>query len=151
VPAARSDEDEIHRLIARFANAFDLKAWDTLEGCLAESVHTDYADLRGTPPETMSRRRFVELRRAALEPLRTHHLGGNHEITVDGDRAECRASMIIWRRDGAGRVFNTHCLYRFGLARAAEGWRIASIAQTVLWSDGDAAVHGGARPGGRPA
>src|SRR5881296_225987 len=79
------DEAEIRRLIGRFANAFDLKAWDALEACLTESLATDYSDLRGTPPEVMARRCFVEMRRAALERLQTHHLLGNYEITVDGD------------------------------------------------------------------
>jgi len=70
------DEGEIRRLIARFANAFDLKAWDALEACLADSLATDYSDLRGTAPEVMSRQRFVETRRTALDQLQTHHLSG---------------------------------------------------------------------------
>jgi len=84
------DEVEIRRLIARFANAFDLKAWDALEACLAESLATDYSDLRGTPPEVVARQRFVETRRTALGHLQTHHLSGNYEITVDGGRGRCR-------------------------------------------------------------
>jgi len=137
------DESAIRTLIARFANAFDLKAWDALDACLAESLHTDYSDLRGTPPETVSRRQFVELRRAALDHLATHHLSGNYDGAVDGDHARCRAAMMIWRRDDGGRVLNTHCLYDFELSRSAAGWRISSITQRVLWSDGDWAIHSG--------
>jgi len=137
------DESAIRTLIARFANAFDLKAWDALDACLTESLHTDYSDLRGTPPETVSRQRFVELRRAALDHLATHHLSGNYDVAVEGDRARCRASMMIWRRDDGGRVLNTHCLYDFELSRSAAGWRISSITQRVLWSDGDWAIHSG--------
>jgi hypothetical protein len=87
------DEREIGRLIGRFANALDLKAWDIVRDCLTESLHTDYSDLRGTPPATLSRDRFVELRRTALERLKTHHLAGNHEITLRGDHAQCRATV----------------------------------------------------------
>ena len=140
---AVSDEVEIRRLIARFANAFDLKAWDALEACLAESLATDYSDLRGTPPEVVARERFVEMRRVALDHLQTHHLSGNYEITVDGGLGRCRASMMIWRRDAEGRVLNTHCLYDFDVARSSVGWRISSITQRVLWSDGDWAIHSG--------
>ena len=39
------DEREIGRLIGRFANSLDLKAWDALADC---------PDLRGTPPATLS-------------------------------------------------------------------------------------------------
>ena len=59
------DEGQIRQLIARFANSFDLKAWDALRECLAESV---------------------ELRRRALDSLKTHHLAGYPEITVEGAR-----------------------------------------------------------------
>ena len=137
------DEWAIRRLIGRFANSFDLKVWDALADCLAESLHTDYSDLRGSPPETLSRHEFVERRRTALERLQTHHLSGNHEITVEGDRGRCRASMVIWRRSDDGRVLNTHCLYDFEVSRSATGWRISSIVQKVLWSDGDATIHPG--------
>ena len=51
--------------------------------------------------------------------------------------------MMIWRRDEGGRVLNTHCLYDFELSRSAAGWRISSITQRVLWSDGDWAIHSG--------
>jgi len=117
--------------------------WDALDACLAESLHTDYSDLRGSPPETVSSRRFVELRRTALDHLATHHLSGNYDVTVDGDHGRCRASMMIWRRDDGGRVLNTHCLYEFELSKSAGGWRISSITQKVLWNDGDWAIHAG--------
>jgi SnoaL-like protein len=138
-----TDEMAIHRLIARFANSFDLKAWGELEACLAETLHTDYSDLRGTPPESMSRGRFVELRRLALQELRTHHLAGNVEVEVDGSDATARVSMVIYRRRADGDVLNTHCLYTLGLKKEKAAWWIGSIVQKVLWSDGNKAIHGG--------
>ncbi|MFL6623715.1 MAG: hypothetical protein ACJ8NR_14105 [Sulfurifustis sp.] len=58
------------RLIGRFANSFDLKAWDPLAGCLARTLYADYSDLRGAPPERMSREQFVESRSVALQHLK---------------------------------------------------------------------------------
>ena len=69
----------------------------------------------------------MELRREALERLRTHHLSGNHEIAVDGARAECQGSMVIWRKTEDDRVLNTHCLYLLEMSKAAAGWQISSI------------------------
>jgi len=137
------DEISVQQLIARFANSFDLKDWDGLGSCLASSLYTDYSDLRGTPPETMSRDRFVELRRAALEPLSTHHLAGNVELELGQAHGEAKVSMVIYRRSGSGEVLNTHCLYTLGVERAQKGWVICSIVQNVFWSDGQKAIHRG--------
>src|SRR5215831_18522414 len=121
----------IQQLIARFANSFDTKDWSALADCLAEELYTDYSDLRGTPAETISRSRFVALRRSALQALQTHHLCGNVEVGVAQDRAEAKVSMTIHRRAETGATFDTHCLYTFGLERIAQRWAIDSIVQKV--------------------
>ena len=137
------DKSSIRDLINRFANTFDLKDWKGMQACLCATLHTDYSDLRGTPPETISNKRFVELRRKALEPLATQHLMGNHDVDVDGDTAQATVSCVIFRKSPDGATLNTHCLYFFGLAREADGWKIAAIRQKVLINDGDTAVHNG--------
>lgn len=139
----RSDEYLVYQLLSRFSNSFDLKAWDTLRSCLADSLHTDYSALRGTPPETMTGDRFVELRQRSLEHLKTHHLSGNQEITIDGDQGSARVSTVIFRKDESGEVFNTHCLYLFGLSKTSGSWLITSIVQNVFWSDGNTKIHQG--------
>jgi hypothetical protein len=141
---ALTDEYAVRRLLAKFANSFDVKAWDDLGECLAESIYTDYSDLRGTPPESVSRVEFVALRRLALEPLKTHHLIGNVEVYINGTSATARLSAVIFRRNHAGEVFNSHCLYLLGLQSRNEEWQICSIVQRVLWSDGNASIHSGA-------
>jgi hypothetical protein len=133
----------IRSLIARFANSFDLKRWEDLRACLANRLHTDYSDLRGTPPEEMSAARFVELRRAALQDLQTHHLAGNIEIEEKHGEVSAHVSMVIYRRDGNGQVLNTQCLYLLGLQGQGRDWKIASIVQKVYWSDGNTAIHRG--------
>jgi hypothetical protein len=138
-----TDLDAVRQLIARFANSFDLQDWPALGACLADSVHTDYSDLRGTPPETMSRERFVELRRAALAALRTHHLAGNVDVSLNGGRGVATVSMVIYRRGADDRTLDSHCVYTLGLARTGDRWRIDSIVQRVLWSDGQTSVHPG--------
>ena len=142
-PSHPRDERDVHRLVARFANSFDTKAWGDLTGCLADTVHTDYSDLRGTRPEAMPRERFVELRRQALEPLQTHHLAGNVEVDLQDGEGSVRASMVIYRRRPSGAALNTHCLYLFHVRKRDGAWRIDSIVQKVLWSDGDPAIHRG--------
>ena len=130
-------------LVARFANSLDLKDWERLGQCLTATLHTDYSDLRGTPPETVSRKEFVELRQAALEELETHHLAGQSEIDVTEPTANMTVSMVIYRRNSTGKTLNTHCIYFFGAVKDQGTWQIASIRQKVLMSHGDADIHKG--------
>jgi hypothetical protein len=137
------EEFAVRQLIGRFANSFDLKDWDGLKSCLAESLYTDYSSLRGTPPEIMTRDRFVELRRSALDALTTHHLLGNLETELSGVAGAARVSAVIFRRSASGEVLNTHCIYELKVIHTAGTWRISSIIQTVLWSDGNPRIHKG--------
>jgi len=139
------DTFKIHELIARFANSFDLKDWNILTDCLADSVYTDYSDLRGTPPETVSSKAYVNSRQQSLKSLTTHHLCGNYEVQyTDGFQATCRASMIIWRKSGEAQ-FTTHCIYLFRLRKVKADWKIAGITQKVLWNEGNPAIHQAAK------
>jgi hypothetical protein len=140
---ALNDERRILRLLNRFANCFDTKEWAGLEDCLAPTLHTDYSQLRGTPPQTLTAARFVELRRQALDHLATQHLLANHEIDVDGTTASAKASCVIFRRDARGETLHTHGLYHFGLRRLETGWKIEAIVQRVYWSDGNRNLHAG--------
>jgi hypothetical protein len=135
------DTFKIQELIPRFANSFDTKDWDILKDCLADSVYTDYTDLRGTPPETISAAAYVKSRQESLQHLTTHHLSGNYEIQyADTLQATCRASMIIWRKSGDAQ-FTTHCVYMFRLKKINSEWKIAGITQKVLWNEGNPAIH----------
>jgi 3-phenylpropionate/cinnamic acid dioxygenase small subunit len=135
----------IQQLIARFANSFDVKDWDGLQACFTESLYTDYSDLRGTPPETISASEYVRLRRESLDHLKLHHLVGNYEVTFpDFDAAACRASMVVWRRSET-EEFTTHCMYDFQLVRQWGAWKISGITQKVLWSEGVSSIHKGAK------
>jgi len=135
----------IQELIAKFANSFDVKDWDGLQSCLTESLFTDYSDLRGTPPETISAAEYVRLRREALDHLKLHHLVSNYEIDFpDSGGATCRASMIVWRKSET-EEFTSHCFYIFQLVQQRGEWRISGITQKVLWNDGKPSIHSGAK------
>lgn len=135
-------ESSVRRLIAKFANSFDVHAWDDLSECLAESVYTDYSDLRGTPPEAITKADFVAARRTALQNFATHHVIGNVEIYINGTSATSRISAVVYRRDAHGTVFTSHCMFLLGLQSRHESWEICSIVQKVLWTEGNAGIHG---------
>jgi hypothetical protein len=139
---ALTDESAVRRLIAKFANSFDLKAWDDLSECLAASVYTDYSHLRGTPPDAVAKADFVASRRTALQTFATHHLLGNIEIFINGTSATSRVSAVVFRRDERERVFTSHCLFLLGLQKVQDRWEIGSIVQKILWTEGNAGIHG---------
>jgi hypothetical protein len=137
------DTFDIQALLARFANSFDLKDWDGLLACLAESLYTDYADLRGTAPETIPALDYVQARRAALQDLQTHHLNGNVEIKyIDPLNATCRVSTVIWRKSDS-EAFDTHCVYTFKVTKIKYDWKINAITQKILWNEGQPNIHSG--------
>ncbi|GGX68779.1 nuclear transport factor 2 family protein [Saccharospirillum salsuginis] len=135
--------EAIVNVVNTFANAFDLKDWHGLKAVLANDIECDYTSLRGVK-DVVTREVYVGKRVLALNHLRTHHLMANHQVTVGDETATCIASAMIWRSDD-DRSFNTHAVYRFGLRRGPGGWVIHAIRQEVLWNEGDASIHAGAR------
>lgn len=123
-------------------NSFDLKDWSALESVLAPRVRIDYSDLRGDPPSVVRAADYVESRAEALEPLATHHLLGNLEITESGEGASVRASAMIYRSRGT-RSFHSHAFYVFALRRIDGRWKITEIRQTIFWNEGDPRLHRG--------
>ena len=136
---------KIQEVIARFTNSFDLKDWDRLQSCFSGSLYTDYSDLHGTPPQTVSAAEYVTARRETLDHLTLHHLVSNYEVDItDLNHATCRASMVIWRRSEA-EDFSSHCVYEFQLTKQEENWKISGITQKILWNEGTASIHTGAK------
>src|SRR5215471_6670312 len=136
---------KIQELIARFATSFDVKDWSGLESCLTESLFTDYSDLRGSPPQTITANEYVRQRRESLDHLKLHHLVSNYEIDfTDPASANCRASMVVWRKSDE-EEFTSHCVYTFQLTQQDSNWKISGITQKVLWNEGTNAIHKGAK------
>ena len=149
----RADGDAVIETVRRAARAFDAADWPTLRACLADMVWTDYSAFRGTPPEIVSAGDYVASRASALAGLVTEHVGWDHHAEVRGDRATCRSAYRITRTDparadGANRLVTTGH-YHHGLARAADGWRIDRIRQTVDTLEGERSVHGALRNDGQ--
>ena len=135
----------IQQVIARFATSFDVKDWDGLQACFTESLYTDYSDLRGTPPQTVSAVDYAKSRRESLDHLKLHHLVSNYEIDCPNSvSATCLASMVVWRRSDT-EEFISHCVYTFQLVQQSGEWRISGITQKVLWNEGKPSIHSGAK------
>jgi len=71
------------------------------------------------------------------------HRTSNPDIAVEGDSARAIVACTTIRSSGEHQMLNTNCVYFFGMAHEAKGWKIAAIKQKVLLNDGDTGIHAG--------
>jgi hypothetical protein len=66
------------------------------------------------------------------------HLGANHAIEMDGDRARTRSYVLGAHRHGddLSRHADMGGWYDTTVVRTAEGWRFESVSASVLWTSG---------------
>lgn len=144
-----SDRTAIIDVIVGIANAFDTKDWKRLRSFLAQEIEVDYADFRGTPPTRITADTYVSSREAGLLGLTTLHLSMNHEVQVEHDEATCRSAFCIYRQDpqaatGENRL-DSAGHYRHHLVRCETRWKVTHIVQSVIWVEGNRALHGAFR------
>lgn len=121
--------------------ALDARDWPALEAVFTADAT---ADLGGTRCE--GRDAIVAKCVSALSPLDgSHHLVGNHQVDIDGDRATHRCYVHAQHMrndvDGSG-LFVIAGRYEDRLVRTADGWRISHRDLVVTWNEGNPAVLG---------
>jgi 3-phenylpropionate/cinnamic acid dioxygenase small subunit len=137
---------EIEELLFRFMASFDEKDWDAMRACLAETIDCDYSSFRGIPPGKIAREEYVNQRIAALASLKTQHNLSNLRIVAIETtvKVRCNYAILRFHRDFDGtreKYFHSHGTYLFGVLQVENGWRIASIKQLLLVSDGNSSLH----------
>ncbi len=145
-----SRRTEIEELLFRSMRSFDDKDWDAMRECLAESIHCDYSSFRGTPPGDIARDDYIGQRAIALAALKTQHNLSNLSIEGTETHAEaiCNYAILRFAPDFDGtpaRFFHSYGQYQFGVVMTDNQWRIISIRQSLLVSDGNPELHAGAR------
>ena len=141
---------EIQELLFRFMTSFDDKDWDAMRECLAESIHCEYSSFRGTVPGAIARDDYIGQRAIPLASLKTQHNLSNVSINGSEMYAEARCNYAILRFaadfDGTReKFFHSYGQYQFGVVKTHNQWRIISIRQSLLVSDGNPDLHAGAR------
>ena len=140
------DRAEITELFHSFARAIDEKD----QAAYAETFAEDGAVT--LPHGRYEGREAIRAMRGPPPHWGTHHIQGNHQVTVDGQSATARAYVI------ASHTFEKTVLsenaraggwYDATLTRTDEGWRFKSIALTIIWNTGEM-LRGGPPGGGMP-
>jgi len=147
------DRWQIHDLLCRFQSAFDMQDWAAMRACLCDEIFVDYSSFRAEAPGAQRADDFVQRRRTALSALHMQHNFLNLQLTrQDESRVAGTCNYLIMRfaKDGQGATsgfFHSYGRYVFRFCRQPDAWRIAHIEQHLLASEGDAALHAGARAG----
>ena len=138
MPDALTDRTTIDEQISRYCRAIDTADWPLLDTIFTADALLDYTSSggrRGSYPE-------IKAWLAEVLPLFAvrQHLVTNREITIDGDQATSRASLLnpmgVRRPDGAVQMFYAGATYHDRWRRTPAGWRIVERVLEEHWRDG---------------
>jgi 3-phenylpropionate/cinnamic acid dioxygenase small subunit len=135
------DRTEITDLVYRLGLCLDERRFDDIRHLAAED-----ATVRTPGGQAAGREALVAQAHRNHPPDQRHqHVITNVLIDLDGDRAEVRTNLVvhITEPDSApagvpapAPVCSIGEVYRFGLARTQEGWRLTAIEAVPLWVSG---------------
>ena len=120
----RTDEDDIAKVLLRYATGIDRRDWDLFRTCFTEDVLAEYEGLdpwHGVDEITGS------MTTSHADMGHTMHRLSNLTITVDGDTATARSYVdaILMAADGQTGL-NPRGFYDDELVRTPDGWRIVN-------------------------
>lgn len=140
---ALEDRAAITDVVIRFAYGLDRADWDLYGSTLADEVYVDFQQATGFEPRVWSREEWAA-GAAMLEGFDARqHLSTNHWITLDGDRATCRAYMFAQHYIAgidAGTELVMHGWYDYSLERRPAGWQITRMTMHMDWAGGNDAI-----------
>ncbi len=138
MPDPLADRAAIEDQLSRYCRAIDTGDWDLLDAIFTPDAVLDYGSSggqRGPYPE-------MKAWLAEVLPLFAvrQHLVVNREITLTGDTATSRASLLnpmgVRRPDGGVQMFYTGGTYHDRWRRTGDGWRIVERVLEEHWRDG---------------
>lgn len=131
---------ELIRRTDALDRAVDDKEWDAARALFADRVHADFASLSGEPGGEVAADEIVGGWRKNLTAAKTsQHLRGNHQVTLDGDRASVRSVAAAWNRmEGHGDpLWEVWGVYEHGFRREGDAWLIDRMTLAVTHQRGN--------------
>jgi SnoaL-like domain len=128
-----SDRHHILDLIATLGRCLDERDFEVLR-----DLFTDDASVT-TPGGTATGHDALvdQARRRHSQDAGIQHVITNQLVNIEGDRASVRANLLVsFARSGVSdpHPFLLGEVYRFELRRTDDGWRIAGLGSTPVWS-----------------
>jgi hypothetical protein len=135
-----ADVVEIINVINLYPVAVDSLRWDLFDQIFTDDVHTEFGGPAAWNDLTSLKRDFALVHRPFEA---TQHVTTNHQVLVDGDRANCLSYVhgrFIRHVPQGGHMFESAGWYDDLLVRRPSGWRIKSRSCRTIWSGGNPLV-----------
>jgi hypothetical protein len=131
----------ISDLLYSFAAALDNKDWAKYADNYADDGHIELPDPQSTDGSTfiLHKDKMLELVPRSLgRYTATHHISTNHQITIDGDRAESRSYLqAVHVGPKPADQWTAGGWYDCRYIRTPQGWKFARVKLTCVWLAGD--------------
>jgi 3-phenylpropionate/cinnamic acid dioxygenase small subunit len=134
------DRAQISDLLFSFAAALDCKDWMQYADNYAEGGYIELPDPQSACGS------FVLHKKDMLERVpkslgryaATHHISANHQITVEGDRAQSRSYLqAVHVRTDPRDHWTAGGWYDCDYVRTPSGWKFARVKLISVWLDGE--------------
>ena len=142
-----ADYLEIRNIAFEWAESYDLKDWDRLQGCLAPSIRLDFRDLGGSLHESLTPEEYAAILTGVIGDKRLmtqHHLGGSkwerlsdgtvrawHQLRIAHQRyADESLSVVVNHGHGHGVV-------QHGYRKINGAWKLEMVVPDNHWSEYD--------------
>ncbi|SDT05702.1 nuclear transport factor 2 family protein [Microlunatus soli] len=139
------DRIAIQDVVNGIDNATDAKDWALARSYFADRIIVDFGALSGAGPQQMAADDLIAAWTENLFPAKlTFHLAGNHQITVDGDRAVCVSkgyALNVLTTKQEDNIWEVWATYTHRLERTPDGWLCTEMALDVVTTRGDDAVR----------
>ncbi len=141
------DRLQIVDLMNNIAVCADSGDWDKLiSHVFAEEVTVNYSSLFGGDAQTMNSTDLVNGWKGVLPGFKsTQHLLGNHQVTIDGDKASgmayVRAHHYLPNPTG-GDTWVIGGFYNYTFVKTDAGWRVSSMKLNLQYAEGNQTLIG---------
>lgn len=131
---------ELIRIADGIDRATDARDWTTARAFFADRLRADFTSLSGQPAAEMASDDLIAGWAANLRGAKTSfHLRGNHQVTIDGDKAKMVSAGYAWNRmEGNGDpLWEVWGTYGHSFVRTEGGWRVDGMSLTVAHQRGN--------------
>lgn len=137
----RSDDvTAVINVVNLYAAALDCQQWELFDQVFTADAEADFGGPACWRDLASLKRDFAAIH-APFDA--TQHMTTNHQVAVDGDRANCISYVLgrfIRPAPEGGNMFESGGWYDDRLVRTGDGWRIRSRTCRMVWWSGNPRV-----------